>query len=124
MPSIFAIHNAPLKADTIDDNQQRAHRGLEVLRRSLSWTTVAEYFNSISFPTGPYCRRTTWDGSMVKRLYANPILIGRPQRGKRHTVKNNETGRRISIVNPDGPTHREEPHLAFFTADELLPVLA
>jgi hypothetical protein len=36
----------------------------------------------------------------------------------------NETGKRIAVVNPDGPTYRNEPHLAHFDAAELDSVLA
>lgn len=98
-------------------------QGLAILSRTQNWTAVADYFNSNSVPTGPYCRNDKWDGAMVKRLYHNPILKGKPQRGARHSVKQNSTGRRISKINPDGPTYREEPHLAHFTADELDSVL-
>lgn len=98
--------------------------GLVILRRTRSWTAVAEYFNRYQVPLGPHCRRTTWDGAMVRRLYHNPILKGRPQRGEKHSVKINETGRRISVVNPDGPIYRDEPHLAHFDAVELDTVLA
>jgi len=97
--------------------------GLEVLKRTLCWTSVADYFNKHGVPTGPYCRNKVWDGAMVRRLYLNPILKGQPQRGVRHSDKHHQTGRRISVKNPDGPTSRCEPHLAHFTPDELDPVL-
>jgi len=41
-----------------------------------------------------------------------------PERGNMHTVKRFETGHRISVRNPKGPVHREEPHLAYFTPQE------
>ena len=40
---------------------------------------------------------------MVRRLTENPLLKGMPGRGFKHTVKHHETGRRISVQNPDGP---------------------
>ena len=49
---------------------------------------------------------------MVRRYYGNPILKGMPCRGKRHTVKRHEKGRRVSEKNPKGPIYRECPHLA------------
>lgn len=98
--------------------------GLNILRRTRSWAAVADYFNRNQVPTGPHCRNSDWNGAMVKRLYHNPILKGKPQRGAKHSVKKNETGKRVSVVNPDGPTYRDEPHLAHFDAAELDSVLA
>jgi hypothetical protein len=49
---------------------------------------------------------------MVRRISRNPLLKGMPGRGFKHTVKHNETGRRISVKNPNGPIFREYPHLA------------
>ncbi|MCA8990734.1 MAG: recombinase family protein [Planctomycetaceae bacterium] len=92
--------------------------GLDVLKRTRNWTAVAEYFNGNSIPTGPYCRKEVWDGAMVKRLYHNPTLRGTPQRGARHSIKHNKSGRRISEVNPEGPRYRDEPHLAHFEGDD------
>jgi hypothetical protein len=63
-------------------------------------------------PLGKYARAERWDGHSVKRFYENPILKGFPWRGSRHTVKHNETGRRISVRNPKGPTYYQCPHLA------------
>ena len=97
--------------------------GLNILRRSLNGEAVAEYFNEAGFPTGPYCRTDSWDGTMVLRFYRNPILCGRPQRGIKHTTKLHEFGRRISVPNPKGPVFREEPHLAFFSPGEIDPIL-
>jgi hypothetical protein len=48
---------------------------------------------------------------MVRRITRNPILKGMPGRGFRHTVMQNETGRRVSVKNPEGPTYYECPHL-------------
>ena len=98
--------------------------GLDIVKKTRNWTAVADYFNRNSVPTGPYCRKDQWNGVMVRRLYHNPLLKGTPQRGARHTEKHNQTGRRISIVNPAGPTYRSEPHLAHFDAAELDSVLA
>ena len=100
------------------------HEGLDILKKTKSWTAVADYLNRNSVPTGPHCRKDEWNGVMVRRIYHNPLLKGTPQRGARHTEKHNQTGRRISIVNPAGPTYRSEPHLAHFDAAELDSVLA
>lgn len=99
-------------------------KGLDILKKTKSWTAVAADFNRNSVPTGPYCRKDKWDGAMVCRLYHNPILKGMPQRGARRSEKQNQTGRRISVVNPAGPTFRHEPHLAHFDPAELDAVLA
>ncbi|WP_339688058.1 hypothetical protein [Gimesia maris] len=60
---------------------------------------------------------------MALRFYRNPILKGLPARGTMHTTKKHKTGKRTSTRNPKGPTYREEPHLAFFSPDEIDPVL-
>jgi len=108
-------------SELLKDESARVYleKGLEILRRTQNWTAVADYFNSSDVPTGPYCKNKKWDGAMVKRYYHNPLLKGMPQRGAHHSVKQNSTGRRISVPNPDGPTFRDEPHLAFFTPEEL-----
>jgi site-specific DNA recombinase len=75
-------------------------------------SAMADWLQQNDVPTGPYSRRKSWDGKMVRRLVANPLLKGRPGRGFRHSVKHHETGRRISEKNPDGPHYRDHPHLA------------
>lgn len=79
---------------------------------------VADYFNEHGFPVGPYARRKTWNGPMVRRYFANPLLRGKPQRGAMHTVKHHGTGRRKSEKNPKGPNYYDAPHLAFLTKQE------
>jgi len=86
--------------------------GAQILRETLNCAAVADWFNQRGFPTGKHCRRKTWNGPMVRRYYANPILKGFPSRGKRHTVKHHESGRRISVPNPNGPNFHPCPHLA------------
>jgi hypothetical protein len=76
-------------------------------------TAVADWFNAAKVPVGPYCRRKTWDGQMVRRFYGNPLLKGAPERGNRHTVKKHELGRRKSEKNPAGPISWSCPHLAY-----------
>ena len=75
---------------------------------------VADWFNQNQMPLGKYARVTNkkWDGHSVRRFYSNPILKGFPRRGARHTIKHNETGRRISVPNPKGPCFFDCPHLA------------
>lgn len=79
---------------------------------------VADYFNDQGFPVGPYARRKTWNGPMVRRYFGNPLLKGKPQRGTMHTVKHHGTGRRKSVKNPKGPNYYDAPHLAFLTEQE------
>jgi len=92
--------------------------GRRRLLATLNCSAVADWFNGQQVPVGKYCRRATWTGAMVRRLYRNPILKGQPARGHKHTIKHHETGRRISVPNPKGPVFVEFPHLAFFAADE------
>ncbi len=81
-------------------------------------SAVADWLNQQGVPTGKYSRRKSWNGAMVRRITANPLLKGMPRRGRTHTVKHHETGRRVSVKNPKGPCYFECPHLAFWTAEE------
>lgn len=85
--------------------------GKELLSETLNCSAVSDYFNKLGVPVGPYCRNSKWDGAMVRRYFANQLLKGIAHRGKRRTVKHHETGHRISVLNPEGPTTREYPHL-------------
>ena len=89
-----------------------------ILRETRNCSTVAEMLNARGIPTGPYARRKTWDGKMVRRLTANPILKGMPSRGTRHTVKHHGSGRRVSVPNPAGPKYWPCPQLAHVDAAE------
>lgn len=99
-------------------------RGLEMLRSTLCWMSVVDLFNRLEVPTGPRCRHRHWNRNRVRILFTNPMLKGMPQRGAKHTIKHNETGRRVAVKNPAGPTYRDEPHLAHFEPEELDEVLA
>jgi hypothetical protein len=86
------------------------------LREEPNCSAVADWLNETGVPTGKYCRRETWNGPMVRRITANPMLKGVVGRGFKVTVKHNELGRRISVKNPDGPIFRDCPHLAHVPA--------
>ena len=92
--------------------------GGDRLRKHLNCSALADYFNSIKFPVGPYCRNEEWDGAMVRRYYKNPILKGKPERGNMHSDKHHETGKRRSVKNPEGPVSIDLPHLAIFSDDD------
>lgn len=95
-------------------------QGLKLLKKTKNCSHVARYFNSVVFSPGPYTRTTRWTGTMVRRFYKNPLLKGQPGRGFRHTIKHNETGRRISVKNTTGePIYLDYPHLAHVDADAL-----
>ena len=85
------------------------------LRETRNCAAVADWLNEQGVSPGPYCRRQTWDGKMVRRVTANTLLKGMPGRGFKHTVKHHESGRRISVKNPKGPQFREYPALAHVT---------
>ena len=114
----------PDGAKTYDDWQTDpsakpiVQEGLRRLLVTLNCSAVAEWFNNVRFPTGKYRRRKTWVGSMVREFYANSLLMGRPARGKRHSVKHYESGRRVSVPNPNGPVYYECPHLALISPEE------
>lgn len=91
----------------------------EILKETLNCSAVAEYFNNNKAPVGPYCRRKSWDGKMVRRFFRNRILGGMPTRGRMHTVKHHETGRRVSVKNPNGPKFHECLHLAHLDIKDL-----
>jgi len=117
-------YGKPDDAKTYDDwAKDEAAEGayadwLRILRETLNCSAVADMLNRRGIPPGPYSRRTTWDGAMVRRVTRNPLLKGMPGRGFKHTVKHNETGRRVSVKNPEGPVYREYPHLAHWDPAE------
>ena len=83
------------------------------LKAGHTYSSVADWLNEQKIPVGPYTRNTTtWSRKAVWRITRNPILKGYPGRGFRKTVKVNETGRRMTIKNPDGPTFIHCPNLA------------
>ncbi len=87
------------------------------LKKYPNCSALADWLNEQGFPTGPYADNEKWDGRMVRRVTANTVLKGMPQRGKKHTVKHHETGRRISVTNPAGPNYYECPHLIHVPAE-------
>jgi site-specific DNA recombinase len=87
------------------------------LRGGSNFSEAARWFNAKGVSIGKYHRNKKWDCRMVARLVRNPILKGTPYRGGRHTVKHHETGRRISVKNPAGPTFIDCPHLAHVPAE-------
>lgn len=89
-----------------------------ILLETGNCSAVADWLNQQGVPVGKHARRKSWDGKMVRRITRNPLLKGMPGRGFRHTVKHNETGRRVSVKNPKGPQYRECSHLAFWTPAE------
>lgn len=104
----------------LDKATETIDKGLDLLNETKNCSQVADYFNSVNFPPGPYARTSKWTGAMVRRFYKNPLLKGKPGRGFRHTVKHNETGRRISVKNTTGePHYLDYPHLAHVDADKL-----
>jgi site-specific DNA recombinase len=88
------------------------------LMETRNCSAVADWLNQQGVPTGKYARRKSWNGAMVRRITANTLLKGMPRRGLKHTVKHHETGRRVSVKNPEGPSFYECPHLAFWTPEE------
>lgn len=102
--------------------------GLKLLKATLNGAVVGDFFNSAKFATGPYCKNKEWEGPATLRFFRNTLLSGRPCRGYRHTVKHNETGRRVSVKNVEcEPAIYECPHLAHIDPveqDELIRMLA
>ncbi len=82
------------------------------LRENPNCSAVADWLNQNGVPTGKYCRRKTWIGAMVRRVTKNTMLKGTVARGFKHTIKHNETGRRVMVKNPKGPCWRMCPELA------------
>lgn len=67
------------------------------LREKPNCSAIADWLNATGVPTGPYCRSQRWTGAMVRRISRNTILKGMPERGRKHTIKNYGTGRRVSV---------------------------
>jgi site-specific DNA recombinase len=87
---------------------------------------VADWLNAKGVPVGRYSRGPKWTGKMVRRVIRNPLLKGMPYRGAKVTVKQYETGRWVSVPNPDGPAYKAFPHLAHVPPaewDELYAIL-
>jgi hypothetical protein len=100
-------------------------QALALLRDTLNYSTVADYLNDVGFALGPYTRSEKWDGRMVRRYFANPLLGGKPGRGYRVSVKHHETGVRMSVANTESePILLDYPHLAHVDFDELQEVNA
>ena len=93
-------------------------KGAYDLRQHLNCSAIADYFESVGFPTGKYCTNDEWDGKMVRRFYKNPILKGMPERGNMYSDKVHQTGRRRSKKNPEGPVSIKVPHLELLPPDE------
>ena len=93
-------------------------KGASDLRQHLNCSAIADYFESVGFPTGKYCTNDEWDGQMVRRFYKNPILKGMPERGNMYTKKVHKTGRRRSKKNPEGPVSIKVPNLELLPPDE------
>jgi site-specific DNA recombinase len=92
--------------------------GYRLLRETGSCAQVADHFNGARLLRGARSRSPRWKGSDVRAYFANPLLKGKPGRGFKHTVKKHETGKRVSVINPDGPRHYHAPHLAFLSEEE------
>lgn len=89
-----------------------------MLKEGRTFNAVADWLNETNIPLGPYTRtRTCWDGVSVRRLTVNTLLKGMPGRGFKKTIKHHETGRRVSVKNPDGPVLIDCPHLAHVTPE-------
>jgi hypothetical protein len=114
----------PEGANSYDDWQKDEtatsviQEGKQILKAHLDYALVANFFTEQKFPVGPYCRLTDWNGAMVRRLYSNTLLKGKPQRGAKHTVKKYIIGRRVSVTNPKGPMYYNAPHLAHLSEEE------
>ncbi len=88
------------------------------LKDGANYSIVADWLNANNIPMGPYARsRRSWDGATVRRLTNNPLLKGMPGRGFKKSVKHHETGRRVSVRNPDGPVLIDCPHLTHVPPD-------
>ncbi len=116
VPDDAASYNDWRKDDAATEPIQE---GLQLLRKKLNCSTVADWFNERKFPTGPYCDKEEWDGKMVRSFYRNPLLKGMPGRGFRRTVKLHELGGRVSKKSPKPPQFYNCPHLAHVEPDEL-----
>jgi hypothetical protein len=107
------------KVDTATPHYVEAFR---LLRSTLNYRVVSDYFNDVQFPVGKYSRSKKWTPKMARRVMKNTILKGFPQRGRMHTVKNPD-GHRVSVKNPAGPRYIECPHLAHVDPQEFDEVI-
>ncbi len=123
-PCPIAAYIKPERAETFYDwfvnesDRPKVMDGATQLRAHLNCSATADYFNTVKFPVGPFCKNQKWDGAMVRRFFSNPILKGKPERGNMHSVKHHETGKRRSVKNPDGPVSIHIPHLEIIPEEE------
>lgn len=84
------------------------------LESGQSFAEIAEWLNSIEFPTGPGADQKTWNGTLVGQTTFNPLLKGLRVRNDRVSIRVNRTGRHRSVAAPpEMRLTREVPHLAF-----------
>ena len=93
------------------------HEIFRRLREIPNCTVIADWLMSKGVKTGRYCRSDKWTGKMVRRLIQNPLLKGLPERGRKHTIKIHELGRRVSVPAKTEPKVRPCPHLVIIPPD-------
>ena len=125
----IAGYKVPGDAKTFDDWEKidtatkTILSGLDLLKKTLNCSAVADYFNSERFPTGPYCKADDWSGAAVRRFYKNRLLSGHPGRGFRVSIKHHQSGRRVSVKNTkSAPNYLDYPHLAHVDDAKLFEV--
>lgn len=89
-----------------------------------NYSAVADWLNEGNVPTGPMCTLKRWNGGMVRRIISHPILHGKRFRNKHKSKRNSEGRYRAVKAHPHEIKWREVPHLAFFTEEEHVALLA
>lgn len=88
------------------------------LERGQSYSVVVDFLNANRVPTGQFSRSENWTVSLLSNLIHNPILKGIREANRKKTVRNNETGKRMSVNAPlEELLIRKVPHLAYLDVD-------
>ncbi len=109
------------------DAKQIYQQWFAKLKEYPNCTALADWLNGQQIKPGNFSRRSTWDGKMVRRITSNSLLKGMPSRGRLHTVKHYQSGRRICVKNPNGPQYYSCSHLQAIDAalfDEVNEILS
>ena len=94
------------------------------LERGQTFAEIADWLNSIGFPTGPAAKHETWTGTLVGDTTYNPLLMGVRIRNRKMSKRVNKTGKRKSVDAPkEDLLTREVPHLAFIEPERYMRVV-
>ncbi len=95
------------------------------LEKGAGFPEIADWFEEMHLPVGPYCRSKRWTAKMVRRVVFNPILKGIRYRNDKVSQRVNATGRHKSVkAAPEERLERFCAHLVFIEPERYDRVIA